>query len=772
MLTMTARKTTLDEMSTRLAFSQRFKKLANAIHAAPDFRTVLTGMPEQIAGLYNAQMVTMYLIDRDNREIYSLAITANDQLKEIRMPISGNSIAGYVAQTCKPVNIRNVHDRLELVGIDADLAFDSAWDKKSGMTTRQVLAAPVLFQGKHLGVIQLVNKRSGSTFTTEDMQCLFDLAETLGIAFHNLHRAAGRKPTRYDMLIKNGIIAEHDLSQAQTMARKQHRDVETVLRHEFKVAPEDLGHALAQFYRKPFIDLRHAPYDPGPLIRGINIDYFRKARCIPLTATKGRTVFAVDDPTDQVKIQEIMRVLRVNNGEFRVALREDIENFITLQQSMAKHRREEGSEKSLADILADMRDREEEVVTVEEERGEGDADDRAIVLLVRKIIEDAYRQRASDIHLEPYGSKKDAEVRFRIDGRCVRFLTIPKKHIKAVVSRFKILSQLDISERRKPQDGKIKFSLGGDREIELRVSTIPTAEGNEDVVLRLLNTAEPLPLERIMPPNVFKSFSSMVRKPHGIILVVGPTGSGKTTTLHSALAHINTPDRKIWTAEDPVEISQHGLRQLQVNPKIGLTFAVAMRAFLRADPDVIMVGEIRDRETARIGIEASLTGHLVFSTLHTNSAPETVTRLVDMGMDPFNFADVMRGILAQRLVRTLCPQCRSGYHPTRQEYDHLRKIYGLGFDARIGTTYAENPRFFKAAGCVSCEAMGYRGRLGLYELLEGSDAIKQLIVDRSRADQIRAQAASEGMATLLQEGIRHVFSGDTDFHQVMTVCSQ
>jgi type II secretory ATPase GspE/PulE/Tfp pilus assembly ATPase PilB-like protein len=253
--------------------------------------------------------------------------------------------------------------------------------------------------------------------------------------------------------------------------------------------------------------------------------------------------------------------------------------------------------------------------------------------------------------------------------------------------------------------------------------------------------------------------------------VVGPTGSGKTTTLHSALNFINTPEKKIWTAEDPVEITQYRLRQVQIRSKIGLTVAAAMRAFLRADPDVIMVGEMRDQETAQMGIQASLTGHLVFSTLHTNSASETITRLIDMGMDPFNFADALLGILAQRLVKTLCPSCRQQYHPDKNEYDHLKQLYGQLFDQHVNIAYSRQLFLYKPQGCDRCNNTGYKGRAGLYELLVKDKALNKLIIERASVDRIRQAATASGMTTLMQEGIQMVFAGRTDFNQVMQVCS-
>jgi type II secretory ATPase GspE/PulE/Tfp pilus assembly ATPase PilB-like protein len=332
------------------------------------------------------------------------------------------------------------------------------------------------------------------------------------------------------------------------------------------------------------------------------------------------------------------------------------------------------------------------------------------------------------------------------------------------------MAKLDISEKRKPQDGKIRFK-GPMGTIELRVATIPTSGGNEDVVMRILAASKPLPLEKMgFSDRNISQFKYILEKPYGICLVVGPTGSGKTTTLHSGLGYINTVDMKIWTAEDPVEITQAGLRQVQVHPKIDFTFAVAMRAFLRADPDVIMVGEMRDHETAATGIEASLTGHLVFSTLHTNSAPETIVRLLDMDIDPFNFADALLGILAQRLVRTLCKECKEEYHPTQEEFAELMQEYGLDSWDRLGLRYSPEFRLFRPKGCGKCGNTGYKGRMGIHELLVGTDEIKRKIQRRDSVEELRKQAMADGMTTLLQDGIQKVIGGITDFKQVRAVC--
>jgi type II secretory ATPase GspE/PulE/Tfp pilus assembly ATPase PilB-like protein len=320
------------------------------------------------------------------------------------------------------------------------------------------------------------------------------------------------------------------------------------------------------------------------------------------------------------------------------------------------------------------------------------------------------------------------------------------------------MANLDIAERRLPQDGKIKFKRKGVPPFELRVATLPTAGEFEDAVMRILAKAGAMKLDDMgLNERNLASMKKIIAQPYGLVLVVGPTGSGKTTSLHSALGYINKPGIKIWTAEDPVEISQQGMRQVEAKPKIGLDFARIMRAFLRADPDVIMIGEMRDNETASIGIEASLTGHLVFSTLHTNSAPETVTRLLDMGLNPLNFSDAFLGVMAQRLVRRLCPKCRQEYHPSEEEFEELMIDYGKDqFDA-TGIKYTEDLKLFKSAGCEGCSFTGYKGRLGIHELMEGTPVIKKMIKKSTPADELLHQAQQEGMTTLKQDGILKIF---------------
>jgi type II secretory ATPase GspE/PulE/Tfp pilus assembly ATPase PilB-like protein len=450
-----------------------------------------------------------------------------------------------------------------------------------------------------------------------------------------------------------------------------------------------------------------------------------------------------------------------------------------------------GSNESIGDLLSSLDEGEEGLGG---DGGSADevsaAADNELVKLVNKIIVDAYNQGASDIHVEPLPGKAKTGIRFRKDGSLNTYIEVPHNYRQPLVTRLKIMCDLDISEKRRPQDGKIKFKKFGPLDIELRVATIPTAGGVEDVVMRILAAGEPIPLDKlgVLPQNMEK-LKGCINKPYGLFFVCGPTGSGKTTTLHSVLGSLNTVDTKIWTAEDPVEITQKGLRQCQMNPKAGLTFATAMKAFLRADPDIIMVGEMRDKDTTGIGIEASLTGHLVFATLHTNSAPESIIRLLDMGMDPFNFADALLGILAQRLAKRLC-KCKEAYSPDQNEIKHFITEYcgelvnTPEFKADLNGSYKKvferfqrdygfgKPDFklYKAKGCDACGGSGYKGRCGLHELLVGTDPMKKLIQEHSRVAEMLALALAEGMLTLKMDGMEKVLQGVTDLAQVRAVC--
>jgi len=744
-------------LQKQLQFNEKLKFVTNKIHAANNVNEILFQLTDTILSLFDAERITIYLIDPTRKYLISKYLVGTN-IKEIRVPISPASLAGYTAFSMNPINIEDVYNEKELQAIDPQLHFDSSWDQKSGFRTKSVYVAPILFENKLLGVIQLINKKNLPKFTKLDEKSIEEMTRVLGIAFRN---QAKMLHTRFDYLVSANIITEDELRASSVIAREQKKDIETILMENYKVKKSDIGVSLSMFYKCKFIEYSTSIFIQRELLKGLNIAYLKKSHWVPLSLSERKATILIDNPRDP-KALDIKNLIKANEYEFQVALKEDIIKFLEAPEV------DLGIQSSMSDILAEMDVKEEETdLTLGEEY---DEKSNTIVRLVNQLIIDGYEKGASDIHIEPSKIKKKTFVRYRVDGVCFKHLEIPLNYCNAMVSRIKIMSSLDISERRLPQDGKIKFTYKN-KAVELRVATVPTVAG-EDVVLRILSSSEPLPLDALnLSDWNYKNFKEIVSRPYGIILVVGPTGSGKTTTLHAALGYINTPEKKIWTAEDPVEITQEGLRQVEVKPKIDFTFARAMRAFLRANPDIIMVGEMRDQETAQIGIEASLTGHLVLTTLHTNSAPETITRLIDMGIDPLNFADAILGILAQRLVRTLCKKCKEPYHPSKEEFEYLAKAYGEHF-AELGVAYDDKLALYRPKGCDECSQTGYRGRIGLYELLIGTKEIKRIIARRAIVEEIRQQAIKDGMRTIYQDGIAKVFKGLTSYKQVRSVSIQ
>ncbi|MBD3349715.1 MAG: GAF domain-containing protein [Candidatus Eisenbacteria bacterium] len=756
-----------ERQGRRLKYQESLNRIINSIHAAQDLDQILISLIQDIAALFDCRRVTVYAVDEESGELFSRT-KLGEEIREFRVPVSNASIAGYAANTRTPVVIADVYDADELARIHPELSFNRSFDEMTGFRTKQVLAAPIEFQGEIEGVLQLINRVDDQPFGDEDLERAGLLSETLGIAFNNQARTGARR-TKYDALIESKVITKKDLAAARESAREEGSSVESVLMNEYNVPKKDILEAYGDFYRCGTFEFDQRMVVPQGIIQRLSSKYdeLKYARAVPLEEDERKVVVAIEDPRDVVKRDLIQALFHDRRIEYRVSTDEDILAAIDLCFGVGS-----GGE-SVTDLLSQMEDETGKAPEDEAEEAEVSEDDSAIVKLVNRIVEDAYRRGASDIHIEP-SPEGEAIVRYRVDGALQKVMTFPRAHRSAMVSRIKIMSDLDIAERRRPQSGKIKFRKWGKLDIELRVECMPTVGGTEDAVMRILASSKPIPIDKLaMSERNLREFKKLVETPYGIVLCVGPTGSGKTTTLHSALGYINKEDIKIWTAEDPVEITQAGLRQVQVNRKAGLTFAAAMRSFLRADPDVIMIGEMRDEETAATGIEASLTGHLVFSTLHTNSAPETVVRLLEMGIDPYSFADALLGVLAQRLVRTLCKDCREAYEVGQEEFDQLRDEYGSQelFDA-LGLAPGATLYRASESGCSRCGKVGYRGRMGIHELLVNTDDIKSLVYRKAKAMEVRDLAIEQGMRTLKQDGIEKVFSGRTTLEEVRAVCSR
>ncbi len=773
----------LTDTDLRLQFFKKLQAVTTKIHATSNLDEIMLDLGMEFCDLFNCDRFTLYAVTPEKSHIISKVKTGLTSFKDLRLSISATSIAGFVAQSRTTINLTDVYDEEELRRYSPELHFQRGVDQRTGYRTREMLVAPLVTieSGELLGVIQFINNRAGGPFPAIAAEGVKELCETLSVAFSQRMKPPQVIRSKYAGLVTEAILTSDELDQASRTARKEEKDIEDILASEFQVKAAAIGASLSRFFGVPYEPFKIDRIKPAELLKNIKLQYALQSKWLPLEDGKDGLIVMAIDP-EQVSASKIVsQIFPKLNPVFRVTTRAEFNSTAEQFFGIA------GEGGSVGEMLSGMDD------DGDESEGQGDvseAVENELVRLLNKIIVDAYNQGVSDIHIEPLPGKGKVGVRFRKDGSLVPYIEIPASYRSALVARVKIMCDLDISERRKPQDGKIKFKKYGPLDIELRVATIPSTGGVEDIVMRILAAGEPIPLDKlgVLPFNL-ERLRKTIEKPYGLFFVCGPTGSGKTTTLHSVLNYLNTPDTKIWTAEDPVEITQKGLRQVQVNRKAGLDFATVMRAFLRADPDIIMVGEMRDKETVGMGIEASLTGHLVFATLHTNSAPESIVRLLDMGMDPFNFADALLGILAQRLAKRLCSSCKVAYHPDEVEIEQMLTEFcsELEFtdsflkDAKAGRAavlagwkqrYAgADGKFtlYRPVGCSQCNA-GYRGRVGLHELMLGTDKVKKLLQEHARVAQLLAAALEDGMLTLKMDGIEKVLSGITDLKMVRQVC--
>jgi type II secretory ATPase GspE/PulE/Tfp pilus assembly ATPase PilB-like protein len=696
----------------------------------------------EIATLLGAASVRLYTRDPMTGELYTRVIQ-NGKVREFRVAADPSSVVGYAAMTLRK---------------------SFAW-KRDGDVKRYVVAAPVLIGGELAAAVELTHGAAGAIVEEDRLKVLYDLVLHVGRRMQELLEGSVQR-TPYDFLMQSGLLTRETLKEAREEAAAEGCSVEQILLTRRGIDKASLGRSLAEHFAVPFSAEPAEKPVSAELIRKFSPEFLRAHAVLPV-GWKGEGVeVVVVNPHNLTLIDDVGRRLGTEKLALLVGIREDI--LLALEKfAPAPGTAPAGGG------AASTSEPEWEPVAAEETgydlaAGEGGEVDSRTIRLVNETIQAAADRGASDIHFETTLAG-GMDIRFRVDGVCHSYRTIREACSRPVISRLKIMAQLNIAEHRLPQDGKIRLKDQQGRRTDLRVAIMPTYGEREDAVLRLLPEYQVFKLDQIgMEPDVLERFRKVVEQPHGIVLCVGPTGSGKTTTLHAALAHIKGVEVKVWTAEDPVEITQEGVRQVQMHAQIGLTFGRALRAFLRLDPDVIMIGEIRDRETADAAIEASLTGHLVLSTLHTNSAPETVTRLLEMGLDPFSFGNSLLGVLAQRLVRRICPKCVEKYAAPADDFQELRSRYGD--PARFDALKVDKRRLTLARGkgCEACFNTGYKGRAGIHEFLTVGPHLRSLVQKRAQADEIGAEARANGMLTLRQDGIRKVLQGVTDLKEVMT----
>ncbi|HVJ23790.1 MAG TPA: ATPase, T2SS/T4P/T4SS family [Burkholderiales bacterium] len=693
------------DVGARLAFQKQLQAGTNKIHATNNIDEIMLEVSADVCALFNADRLTIYSMGEDKQSIISKVKTGLNSFKDLKLPIAEHSIAGYVALSKKTANLKDVYDENELRGLNANLRFLQEVDKRTGYRTKQMLVAPILEAGSNelIGVIQIINNKAGVPFGALAEEGVGELSQTLAIAFKQRQKPQVAK-TKYDYLIADAVLSAGEFELAARQARKKAIDIEQVLIDEFQVKIPAIGAALSKFFGVPYEPFKSDRVKPADLLKNLKREYVEGNQWVPIDdAKEGLTVMCLDP--------ERIRSSRIASNVFpkarllyKVTTQKDFKE--TVNQLYGADPSSGADTSNVEDLLGAMGDDPSEVLEGSSTDEVSAAADNELVKLVNKVIVDAYNQGASDIHIEPYPGKAKTEIRFRKDGSLGPYIEIPASYRSAIVARLKIMCDLDISEKRRPEDGKIKFKKFGPLDIELRVATIPTAGGVEDIVMRLLSAGEPIPLEKMgFSPRNLESLTTAVSKPYGLFFVCGPTGSGKTTTLH------------------------------------------------------------------------------------TNSAPESIIRLLDMGMDPFNFADAQLGILAQRLAKRMCG-CKQAYVPEPAEITAFLREY---CDELMATSrFKADPKgsmeavykdwvklygndkgqlqFYKPVGCDKCGGTGFKGRCGLHELLIATDKLKKLIQEHARVADMLAQCLEDNMRTLKQDGMEKCLTGVTHLKEVRSVC--
>lgn len=842
----------VEELLKNLEFHKSIQRITNRIRSAATPREILIDVREDIRKLFRIHMLTIYLIDREKKELVTLEDDGREP-REVRLSADYTTFAGYAALKKKTLHIADAYNEREIRKISDALSFDDSLDEATGVTTGQILATPIVHDGVILGVLEIRNKKGGETIDEYDQIFLDEIEVCLARAFYmqlEFSQTGHKAAAKFKKLIKDGFITQEQMDQALREAYAAKTDPATLLLTQYRIAKKNIGEALADHYGCPFTAYSDDLSVVHGLLTGIDRAVLAGGLWIPLRVLKGKIHVLAADPSNTALKREIEDVMETPLIHYEVGLPADILQLIdrSYAELEEKNRRRAiagsvpspagpASEKkapsssSLDDIVPKASSEKSFVLpkteTKETGRGEetaakenrpvrarhkaetadetetasaapaaapvgpkqpaaadaapstpapeppaaADMPDDAVYPPLAELLYEAAARRASDIHFEPDAGARRAAVRIRIDGQCIAHASLTLGDYEKLLAAAKKMAGLNGQTTTAIQNGKAVFRRPSGDEIHMRVAVIPTRNGPEDSVFHLSARNKFLPMELLgLSEENYDDLSNIVRQPRGVVFVAGPAGGGVTTTLHACLAHINSPHKKIWTAEDSIEISQDGVRQVVVEPQKGLNYPSVLRSLLNADPDVVMLGRIPDSETAGLCLEASVRGRLVLSSLGTESIVETIERCPDMGLDHLLFADAMLAIVEQRLLRTLCPACREKYHPGREEYDDLAQMYGPEAFERLNLPYSDDFSLFRPRGCDACGQTGYKGRTCVSEIFIFTPQIKRMIRRKASSDAIYQTALAFGMTPLLQDGLSRVLQGVCDFRHARLAC--
>ncbi len=713
------------------------------IRGANTLPGAIEAVSQKIVELLDAERVTIFRRDRQSGEMVSHFKVA-DRLQEIRLASSTNSIAGFCALSRQVVNVEDAYDAQALTRIHPKLVFQGFFDRAYNFRTKAVLVSPILFNGALLGVLQIINRHKTGPFTDAETAMAKQLAMALG---EKVRQELQSTSGPYARLVQAGRVSQGELDKLLERSATEKQPASRLLMRDFRIDAAAIGESLEQFYQIPYMPYDPAIVIPDALTQGIKKSYLRTCGWLPIAGDRNEMTVLIDDPSDSAKLREMQRILNVQTCHFRIGLPEEMLRYLE-QDEVAP---------AGANATRDVHGPAEAETLV---------GDPAVLQLVDRMLIAARNERASHVHIEPAGGGLPTTVRFRVAGSCVHKESIPSMLHGAVAARIKDIASLDVRAQHLPQEGKLSVLLEG-LALEYRVSIVPTVHGESMVLRPLTPDAKLLQIEELnLAPHHDRMLQKILAQPYGLMLVVGPAGSGKTTSLHAMLNRLNTPERAIWTVEDAVEIVQKGLQQVQANPKNGLAYADALRSVLLCDPDIILLGEMRDREVVEMGIDAARHGRLVFSSLHCSSAPEAVVRLMDWGVEKAGLADALLGVMSQVMVRKLCSHCKQAEPLSVELLDEMRSRYGPGFDEDWSTYLGQAGTLFRRGACQACQGTGYHGQMVIQELLVVSPQLKQLISHGARLEQIREAASDAGMRTLMQDRIAKVLQGHLDLGEV------